>query len=92
MRGLNSEKRQRDVRAKIEESNCSIVCLQETKCESFDLKFIQQFCQWRFDNFAFAPSHGASGGIATIWNNALFLGEVIIEENFALLIRFKSSP
>jgi exonuclease III len=35
VRGLNSEERQLDVRAKIEESQCSIICLQETKMEFF---------------------------------------------------------
>ena len=37
VRGLNSEARQRDLRAKIEESRCSVLCLQETKCENFDI-------------------------------------------------------
>jgi hypothetical protein len=36
VRGLNSEDKQREVRSKIEESECDIVCLQETKCASFD--------------------------------------------------------
>ena len=44
VRGLNSKARQRDVRAKIEESQCSIVCLQETKCEDFDIRKIRTFC------------------------------------------------
>ena len=88
--GLNSEKRQRDVRAKIEESNCSIVCLQETKCESFDLKFIRQFCPRRFDNFAFAPSHGASGGILVVWNSAFFSGCLIEIQRFAVVVSFTS--
>jgi exonuclease III len=36
VRGINSEGRQREVQAKIDESECDIVCLQETKCEVFD--------------------------------------------------------
>ena len=40
VRGLNSDARQHDVRAKIEESQCSIVCLQETKCADFDIRKI----------------------------------------------------
>jgi exonuclease III len=63
VRGLNSDQRQRDVRSKIEESECDIICLQETKCESFDSCMIRKFCPKRFDNFAYAPSVGASGGI-----------------------------
>ena len=68
VRGLNSEDRQRDVRAKIEESKCSIICLQETKVEHFDLRSIRAFFLRRFDRFAFSPSVGASGGILVIWN------------------------
>ena len=90
VRGLNSEKRQRDVRAKIEESNCSIVCLQETKYESFDLKSIRQFCPQRFDNFAFAPSHGASGGILVVWNSSFFTGCLIEIQRFAVVVSFTS--
>jgi exonuclease III len=48
---------------KIEESNCSVICLQETKCEIFDHSFIRSFCPKRFDIFVFVPSSGASGGI-----------------------------
>jgi exonuclease III len=36
VRGLNSENRQRAVRSKIDESDCNIICLQETKCDTFD--------------------------------------------------------
>ena len=36
VRGLNFEDRQNEVRAKIDESECAVICLQETKCETFD--------------------------------------------------------
>jgi hypothetical protein len=42
VRGLNSEAGQREVRSKIEESECDIICLQETKCEAFDWKLIHK--------------------------------------------------
>jgi exonuclease III len=48
------------------ESDCHIICLQETKCEMFDWRFIGTFCPKRFDHFAFSPSVGASGGILVI--------------------------
>jgi exonuclease III len=44
VRGLNSEAGQREVRSKIEESECDIICLQETKCEAFDWKLIHKIC------------------------------------------------
>jgi hypothetical protein len=63
VRGLNSENRQSEIRAKIDESECDIVCFQETKCENFDWRLIRKFCPKRFDNFVFSPSVGASGGV-----------------------------
>ena len=45
VRGLNADNRQREVRSKIEESDCDIICLQETKCESFDWRLLRKFCQ-----------------------------------------------
>jgi exonuclease III len=66
VRGLNSEEWQLDVRAKIDESTCSIICLQETKMEYFDHRIIRKFCPKRFDNFAYSPSVGASGGIIVL--------------------------
>ena len=65
--------------------------MQETKCESFDLKFIRQFCPRRFDNFAFAPSHGASGGILVVWNSAFFSGCLIEIQRFAVVVSFTST-
>ena len=91
VRGLNSEDRQRSVRAKIEEIQCYVICLQETKKPSFDNMFLKSCCPRRFDKFAYIPSRGASGGIVTIWNSALFTGTVMIEEEFALVIKFKST-
>jgi exonuclease III len=44
VRGLNSDSRKRDVHAKTNESECDIICLQETKCEGFEWRFIRKFC------------------------------------------------
>jgi exonuclease III len=62
---------------KINESNCSVICLQETKCEVFDHSFIRSFCPKRFDQFAYAPSVGASGGIIVLWHSRLFTGNLL---------------
>jgi exonuclease III len=74
VRGLNADNRQREVRGKIDESECDVICLQETKCEAFDWRLIRKFCPKKFDSFAYAPSVGASGGIIVIWNSAIFQG------------------
>jgi exonuclease III len=44
------------IRNKIEESAANIICLQETKCGTFDLNFIHNFAPTRFDKFLFVPS------------------------------------
>jgi exonuclease III len=91
VRGINSEGRQCEVRAKIDESECDIVCLQETKCEVFDWRLIRKFWPKRFDNFAFSPSIGASGGIIILWNSAIFSGLLVEVQRFGLIINFTST-
>ena len=67
-----------------------MICLQETKCESFDWKFIQKFCPKRFHQFAYAPSVGASGGILIIWNSSIFEGALLEVHSYAISINFTS--
>ena len=49
VRGLNDGDKQTTVYNKIDESNDSIVCLQEAKCASFDHSLIRKFCPKRFN-------------------------------------------
>jgi hypothetical protein len=65
------------IRQKIDECNCDIICFQETKRETFDHSYIKNFCPRKFNNFAFYPSIGNSGGIITLWNGNLFNGIVV---------------
>jgi exonuclease III len=90
VRGLNGEVRQRAVRAKIDESCCDIICLQETKCESVDWRFIRKFAPKRFDNFVFSPSVGASGGMIVLWNSSVFSGQLSEIQRFGIILNFTS--
>ena len=45
------------------ESKSEIICLQETKKDSFDSDFIKKICPVDVDSFEFLPLVGASGGI-----------------------------
>jgi hypothetical protein len=45
--------------------------------QSLGHSYIRNFCPRRFTNFAYVPSIGASGGIITIWNGAMFSGTVV---------------
>jgi hypothetical protein len=67
-----------------------VICLQETKCEFFDQRFIRKFCPKRFDSFAYSPSVGASGGILVLWNSSVFSGSLQQIERFAVSIQFTS--
>ena len=91
IRGLNSEPKQLALHNAIVTSGCAIVCLQETKKTSFDLAFIKSCCPRQFNCFAFMPSHGASGGIITIWKSSMFTGSVLFSDHFALVVNFTST-
>ena len=54
--------------ATIREKNLEcLLCMHATIREHFDIRMIRSFCPGRFDQFAFSPYVGASGGILIIW-------------------------
>lgn len=71
---------------KIEETQCDIICLQETKKEIIDVSLIKKFCPKRINKFAYVPSVRASGGILIAWSDNIFHGEMV----FAISVQFKS--
>lgn len=78
------------LRNKIAEANADIICLQETKKEFFDSRYLKNFCPRRINKFDFLPSIGASGGLLVAWNDSLFDGETLFHNDFSLSIRFTS--
>ena len=84
IRGINDSDKWEAIRFKIEECNASIFYLQETKKESFDIRFIQKFAPKRFDKFDFCPSVGASGGILVCWASSFFFVNVLEKLDFAM--------
>ena len=88
--GLNLEKKWDPIRDKIAESNCDVVCLQETKGDNFDIHFVKRFCPSSFDCFEFLPSDGASGGIITIWKSHMFQDHLVFSNAFNLTVEFTS--
>jgi exonuclease III len=74
VRGLNSADKWPHIRNKIEESNASIICLQETKRMEIDVNDVKKFAPKRFDKFAYVPSDGASGGLLVLWISSMFSG------------------
>jgi hypothetical protein len=89
VRGLNDKDKRLADYNKIDESNCAIVCLQETKCESFEHSFIRSFAQSVLIDL-FSPSAGASGGIIVLWNINIFEGNLIEIQRPAIKIFFTS--
>jgi hypothetical protein len=90
IRGLNNEDKKKAVKAKIEESGCSVFCIQETKIENLDCSTLEKIAPKRFSKFAFVPSVGASGGILMGWNDSVLKGEVIWNQDFAITVAFTS--
>src|SRR3954464_13659961 len=86
VRGLNSNAGQRAVREKIDESQCSIICIQETNGPSIDSNFVKSWCPRRFDQFAYIPSIGASGGLITVWNSSIFDGLLLESQHFGMIM------
>ncbi|KAJ1296023.1 hypothetical protein BS78_01G267000 [Paspalum vaginatum] len=79
IRGMNHKNKWDALRQKLDESACAIACIQETKRESFDMRYIRQFAPKRFDAFDYIPSVGASGG------------SVVEKCSFALTVDFTST-
>jgi len=90
VRGINSEWKWDPIKNKIANSLCDIICLQETKRDSFDALFLKKFCPQYIDDFVFLPSNGNSGGILVAWNSNLFEGELIFFNGFATSVQFWS--
>ena len=88
IRGINDPKKWDALSNKIAESNCSILCLQETKRELFDTSYIRKFCPKYISKFEFLPSIGASGGLLIAWNDNLFSGQLEHLNDFSLTIKF----
>jgi exonuclease III len=63
VRGFNSDDKKKAVRAKIEESGCSVFCLQESNVQIVDSSFLKKIAPKRFSKFSFVPSMGASRGL-----------------------------
>jgi exonuclease III len=88
IRGINSQAKWDAIRAKIAESSCQVLCLQETKRELFDSLYLKKFCPKHLNCFAFSPSVGASGGIITIWNGKIFDGTVVHSNGYYVTMKF----
>ena len=90
VRGLNSAEKWPLILSKIDESLASIICFQETKRGEIDLTFLKKFVPRRFDQFAYVPSDGASGGLLVTWASNSFVGRVMQQESFGIIIQFTS--
>ena len=90
VRGLNGKDKWNALRNKIDESSYAVVCLQETKRQSFDAPFIRNFAPRRLDSFDYIPSNGSSGGILVLWNSSIFKGIVLEKKHFSITISLTS--
>ena len=90
VRGINSSDKWLAISNKIDESQYSVICLQETKREGFDSAYIKTNCPKRINKFYYLPSVGASRGLLVAWNDNMFQGECLFKNDFSISIRFIS--
>lgn len=90
IRGINSDKKWNAIRDRMDNNNCDVLCLQETKRESFDLAYLRNFCSQSFDSFVFLPSIGASGGSIIIWKSSVLSGTMVFQNSYATSVEFTS--
>jgi hypothetical protein len=77
-----------DVRQKIEESCCTIICIQETKMELINASFLKKVHPKHFNKFTFSHSSSAFGGIWISWNDSVFAGLICEINKFAITMEF----
>ena len=90
VRGLNFDTRQHSVREKVADSQCAVVCLQETKLSSCSCTTTKCICPYGFDQFVESPSRGASGGLLTAWRFHVFHGTLLEVKPYAIVMQFTS--
>jgi exonuclease III len=87
IRGINSQPKWDVIHSKVQESPCSIICLQETKREHFDEQYLKQFCPSNLNCFEISPLVGASGSLIMIWNNNLFDGVLVLANTISVIVK-----
>lgn len=72
VRGCNKITNRRNVKSHILQSNINFLCLQETKCKSWDIGMLNSLWNANTHKCIQAPSSGQSGGILTSWDTRNF--------------------
>jgi len=69
VRGLGGHEKRREVRQLVREKCPLILCIQETKCVTFDDFMCNSIWGDANVGYSFQPSLGASGGLVTLWDS-----------------------
>jgi len=85
---LSAARKWNSIRNEVAEANCDIICFVETKKTDFDQAFLQNILPMNFDDFLFAPSTGAFGGLLVAWKSQLFLGTMKSVNGFSMTVEF----
>src|SRR4051812_11462209 len=84
IRGIIDQNKWLVIRQKINEAPCDIICMQETKREVFDSRYIQNFYPRRINKYDYVASVGASGDIIIAWNDSFVFGETLFKNDYSL--------
>jgi exonuclease III len=85
--GIDSHEKWDALRDKISDSACQVLCIQETKRETFDSFYTKKLCHRYLDEFASSPLVVASDGFLTVWNSSVFYGNVVQSNSYAITVK-----
>lgn len=68
VRGCNNIKNRRNIKAHITKQNVNFLCLQETKCSSWDLSMRNSLWDRNTHGWIEVPATGLSGGLLITWD------------------------
>ena len=88
VRGLNDPARRAAIRAFLDRSSCSIVCIQESKLSSFSAADHSEIAGPRFDMHAALDANGTRGGILLCWRSDRFTASTVVTREFSITARF----
>jgi exonuclease III len=70
VRGLNNPGRRQVLKEMVEDQQCRIICIQETKVQNMDDAFVQSCLRHRFiGSYASQPANGTCGGLLLACSN-----------------------
>lgn len=72
VRGCNNISTRRNIKARLGAKNINFLCLQETKCNTWDNSKKNSLWDMNSHGWIESPARGQSGGLLTTWNSQYY--------------------